>query len=152
MTTTTAKVATTTSAHGLQIEAPSWSDYLKGGYGELVAQCSCSQHEYVSSQQEGHYWHWLHRTNAGARGFALLRLLVDNPMPVDWSEPVLAMVIPIAPASHQARRYTCPTCMGDGSVLIAGGGFGGHFRAYGTSKQAVCPDCSGSGRTERWIA
>jgi hypothetical protein len=145
-------ISDTTNGHSLQFDVPTWGDYLNGGYGELVAQCSCGQHEYVSSQQEGQYWHWLHRTNAGYRGAALLRLLVESPMPEGWVEETIPTVTALATVARRDRRYTCHTCIGAGSVLVGGGGFGGHFYAYGVTKRDVCPDCSGSGRTERWAA
>jgi hypothetical protein len=140
------------ATHSLQVQTPTWADYLKGGYGDLVAQCSCGQYEYVDSHQEGRYWHWLHRTNASHRSASLLRLLVNNPMPEGWIEETPATVTPLSATNRRDGRYTCPTCIGDGTVLIGGGSFNGHFYGYGVSKRDACPDCSGTGRTERWAA
>lgn len=140
----------TTSTHNLQIEAPTWGDYLKGGYGDFVAQCSCGQYEYVSSSQEGQYWHWLHRTNPGARAITLLRLLLERPMPEGWVAPRLTLVS-APPNTPNAGRYTCPDCMGDGEV-IAAGGMRGRFYNYGTNVRVPCAECSGIGRVDRWIA
>lgn len=134
--------------HRLQLDVPTWADYCNGCHGDHIAQCACGRYEVVSSPQEGRYWHWLHRTNPRAAGITLLRLLVENPMPEGWTEPPHEEAAVTAKPAAQ-RRYTCPTCVGTGSIPAAGG-WGGRFYDFSANEQAPCPDCESSGTTDKW--
>jgi hypothetical protein len=135
----------TTHTHRLTFDTPSTRDYLNGGFGDLVAQCSCGQHEYVYTRTEGAYWHELHiaQPMRDARYLAL-----SAPMPEGWALAV--QVVKVAPARSAApRAYTCPTCVGAGSIE-ATGAHGGRF--YQIGERSACPACQGSGVTDAWAA
>jgi hypothetical protein len=131
--------STQSTAHRTSVTWTTARDYRNGGYGDLVAQCSCGSYDYVSSRTEGEYWSSLHIANPTAHG---CYLLLHNPMPEGWTlEPATTPSIPSAPKG--VRTWTCPTCEGHGSVA-AYGSHGGHFYQFGS--QAKCDPCDGSGR------
>jgi hypothetical protein len=139
--------STTPQVHSLTFEVPTPRDYRNGGFGDLVAQCSCGAYEYVESGREGAYWHQLHLANPSVTKYGLLRLLVDNPMPEGWEEsPEITSVIP-ATQPVAARVYTCVDCVGSGSVEAVGA-TGGRFYHLGERRQ--CPTCAGSGEVAAW--
>lgn len=128
------------AAHRTDITWATPRDYLNGGFGDLVAQCSCGAYDYVFSTIEGEYWSSLHIANPGAHG---CYLTLHNPMPEGWTpEPVDALIVtPSAPSGQ--RTWTCPTCKGRGSVEAYGAG-GGHFHQFGD--RVECDTCDSSGR------
>lgn len=130
-----------TTAHVLTFDVPTWSDYRKGGFGDLVAQCSCGAHEYTYSRTEGAYWHGLHAARPSAHPGMLL---VDAPMPEGWTVPAPEVSAPSVAATGivRPRAWTCPTCSGSGAVA-AYGAQGGHF--YQLGDRAACVECAGSG-------
>ncbi|MFD7161412.1 hypothetical protein ACFV9C_42975 [Kribbella sp. NPDC059898] len=79
--------ATANSAHVLTFDVPTTRDYLNGGFGDLVAQCSCGAYDYVLSTTEGAYWHSLHLAQPNRHP---LYLTLDAPMPEGWTEPLAA--------------------------------------------------------------
>jgi hypothetical protein len=91
-------------AHGVHVltfDVPTTRDYLNGGFGDLVAQCSCGAYDYVFSTTEGAYWHSLHRAQPRRHPFYLT---LDAPMPEGWTEePEVAADIPQAPHTHLYR-------------------------------------------------
>lgn len=90
-----------TSAHVLTFDVPTTRDYLNGGFGDLVAQCSCGAYDYVFSPTEGAYWHSLHRAQPNRHPFYLT---LDAPMPEGWTEePEVTVAIPPAPHKHLYR-------------------------------------------------
>jgi hypothetical protein len=130
----------TSAAHRTNVTWTTARDYLNGGYGDLVAQCSCGSYDYVSSTTEGEYWSSLHIANPTAHG---CYLLLRNPMPEGWT-PEPASALAVAPSvPNGSRTWTCPTCKGCGSVE-AYGAHAGHFTRFGD--RADCGTCSGSGR------
>jgi hypothetical protein len=132
--------------HTLTLQVPTTRDYLNGGFGDLVAQCSCGQHEYVYSRREGAYWHELHV----AQPMRDVRyLLLNAPMPEGWEAPATAVKAAPAARVSAERTYTCPRCVGVRTIETFGP-IDGRFYHHG--ERATCPACSGSGVTLEWVA
>lgn len=136
-----------TNTHALTFEVPTTRDYLTGGFGDLVAQCSCGAFEYVYSRTEGAYWHGLHLVQPKRHPHYLM---LEAPMPEGWVEPSLAIAVVPAKAVAQDRAYTCMACNGAGTVAAENIATGGRFYHYG--ERRPCADCGATGRTDRWAA
>ena len=134
-----------TSTHEFTFATPTQRDYLNGGFGDLVAQCSCGAFEYVYSRREGSYWHGLHRAQPVRHPHYLM---LGAPMPEGWEEVTeIAEVQPVRVAA--ARAYTCPACLGSGAVEAFGARSG---RFYHFGERAACSECAGSGSVNEWAA